>query len=61
MQTISANSLGNVACHLQVGVNRIQRVAERLRLKPVLTLDNVPHFSDEQVEILREQISRGKK
>ena len=57
-QTINASSIGNVACHLQINVAGIDRIARRLRLRPVLVLDNVPHFSDEQIEKIRAALER---
>ena len=59
MQTTSAVSIGNVACHLQTSVANVERIAAQLRLEPVLVLDHVRHYSDEQVELIRQEL-KGK-
>ncbi len=58
MQTINASSIGNVACHLQISVVGVGRIARQLRLRPVLVLDNVDHYSDEQIEKIRTALHR---
>jgi hypothetical protein len=62
MQTINATSIGNAACNLQITVGRLERIAEQLQLQPVLVLDHVRHYSDDQIELIRaEVVKRGQR
>lgn len=60
MQTIDATSIGTVAMHLQTSVQNIERIVGKLKLEPVLILNHVRHFSNEQVEAIRAKLNKSK-
>jgi hypothetical protein len=59
MQTIHASSIGNVAFNVRTTVNSVERIASRLHLEPVMVIDGVKHFDDQQVEKIRSAIAKG--
>ena len=60
MKTLDAIAIGTVAHELQALVEEVATVAKRLRLRPVMFLDRVPHYSGEQVEKIRRNLRRQK-
>jgi hypothetical protein len=61
MRTIDATSIGNIACNLQTGVRNVERIAAALKLEPVLILDHVRHYCEEQVEQIRAELNGAKR
>lgn len=52
------SAIGNVCSQLQRPYGSIQRAIEQLGIKPVLTINTVPHFDDADVERIAKHLDK---
>lgn len=52
----SISAIGNVCAQLQRPYGAIQRAIEQLGIEPAIVINTVPHFSDDDVERIREHL-----
>jgi hypothetical protein len=56
----SISSIGQVCQTLQASYSAVRRAIEALGLQPALVINGVPHFADEDVDLIAKHL-RGQK
>jgi hypothetical protein len=55
----SISAIGNVCAQLQRPYGSIQKAIEQLSIKPAIVINTVPHYSDDDVQLIAEHLSKA--